>query len=100
MFDWSGVNPTGTFTVDSPYIWDLSKLYTTGEVTLADVPGGLHDGGWITSVAVPEPGAFLLFLPALTAIFAMHRAKLPRRRVLPLATGLFLTTIVTSAARA
>ena len=39
LFNWTGVAPTGTFTVSSPYTWDLSKLYTTGEVTLAAVPG-------------------------------------------------------------
>ena len=39
LFDWTGVTPTGAFTVSSPYTWDLSKLYTTGEVTLSNVPG-------------------------------------------------------------
>ena len=39
LFDWTGVNPTGAFTVTSPYTWDLSNLYTTGEVTLSNVPG-------------------------------------------------------------
>ena len=39
LFDWVGVTPTGTFTISSAYTWDLSKLYTTGEVTLATVPG-------------------------------------------------------------
>ena len=39
LFDWTGVTPTGAFTVSSPYTWNLSKLYTTGEVTLAAVPG-------------------------------------------------------------
>ncbi len=34
LFDWTGVRPTGIFTVSSPYSWDLNKLYTTGEVTL------------------------------------------------------------------
>jgi Asp-tRNA(Asn)/Glu-tRNA(Gln) amidotransferase A subunit family amidase/uncharacterized protein YjbI with pentapeptide repeats len=38
IFDWTGVSPTGAFTVSSPYTWDLSKLYTTGEVTLSAVP--------------------------------------------------------------
>ena len=38
LFDWTGVTPTGTFTVSSPYTWNLSNLYTTGEVTLAAVP--------------------------------------------------------------
>jgi hypothetical protein len=34
LFDWTGVTPTGTFAVSSQYPWDLSQLYTTGEVTL------------------------------------------------------------------
>ncbi len=48
LFDWTGVAPTGAFTFSSPYIWNLSQLYTTGEVTLAAlsaIPGDLnHDG--------------------------------------------------------
>jgi uncharacterized protein YjbI with pentapeptide repeats len=47
LFNWDGVSPTGTFAVASDYIWDLSNLYTTGEVTLIDVslPGDFnHDG--------------------------------------------------------
>ena len=39
LFDWTAVTPTGTFTVSSPYSWNLTNLYTTGEVTLAAVPG-------------------------------------------------------------
>jgi uncharacterized protein YjbI with pentapeptide repeats len=38
LFDWTGVTPTGAFTVTSPYTWNLTKLYTTGEVTLTAVP--------------------------------------------------------------
>jgi uncharacterized protein YjbI with pentapeptide repeats len=38
LFDWTGVTPTGVFTISSPYTWNLSQLYTTGEVTLAAVP--------------------------------------------------------------
>lgn len=38
LFDWTGVTPTGAFTVSSPYTWNLSNLYTTGEVTLAAAP--------------------------------------------------------------
>jgi autotransporter-associated beta strand protein/T5SS/PEP-CTERM-associated repeat protein len=34
LFDWTGVTPTGSFNILSPHTWDLSKLYTTGEVTL------------------------------------------------------------------
>jgi hypothetical protein len=38
LFDWTGVNPTGAFAVSSPYAWDLSNLYTTGQVTLTAIP--------------------------------------------------------------
>jgi hypothetical protein len=30
--------PTGAFTISSPYTWNLTNLYTTGEVTLIAVP--------------------------------------------------------------
>jgi hypothetical protein len=33
----AGVAPTGTFAVSSPYVSNLTKLYTTGEVTLTAV---------------------------------------------------------------
>jgi uncharacterized protein YjbI with pentapeptide repeats len=39
LFDWTGVTPTGAFTVSGPHAWDLSNLYTTGEVTLTAVGG-------------------------------------------------------------
>jgi hypothetical protein len=39
FFDWTGVSPTGVFNVTSAYSWNLSNLYTTGEVTLMCVPG-------------------------------------------------------------
>ena len=39
LFDWTGVTSTGAFTIASPFEWDLSTLYTTGEVTLTAVPG-------------------------------------------------------------
>ena len=38
LFNWTGVVPAGAFTICSPYTWDLSRLYTTGEVTLTAVP--------------------------------------------------------------
>jgi uncharacterized protein YjbI with pentapeptide repeats len=60
LFDWSGVNPTGEFAVTSSYAWDLSNLYTTGEVTLT---------------AIPEPGALLLLSFALTGIVATFRVR-------------------------
>ncbi len=41
LFDWSGVAPTGAFTVASLYDWDTSRLHTTGELTLLAAAGVL-----------------------------------------------------------
>jgi uncharacterized protein YjbI with pentapeptide repeats len=38
LFDWTGVNPAGAFAISTHYGWNLSNLYTTGEVTLTAVP--------------------------------------------------------------
>jgi uncharacterized protein YjbI with pentapeptide repeats len=38
IFDWTGVAPDGQFEIRSPYVWDVSHLYTTGDVTLVAVP--------------------------------------------------------------
>jgi uncharacterized protein YjbI with pentapeptide repeats len=61
LFDWTGVAPTGAFFVESPYAWNLSNLYTSGEVTLT---------------AVPEPPALVLSTLALFGLI-QHR---PRRK--------------------
>jgi hypothetical protein len=35
LFDWGGVTPAGLFeTIESDYVWDLSQLYASGDVTL------------------------------------------------------------------
>jgi uncharacterized protein YjbI with pentapeptide repeats len=60
VFNWTGVTPTGAFAISSPYAWDLSNLYTTGEVTLT---------------AIPEPSAFLYSSVALCAFFAIGRVR-------------------------
>src|SRR5262245_9076746 len=57
LFDWTGVDPTGAFDVESPYTWDLTNLYTAGEVTL---------------VSVPEPGTLILLCLGLGAVFPMR----------------------------
>ena len=38
LFDWTAVDPTGSFEVTSKFPWDLSELYTTGNVTLVPEP--------------------------------------------------------------
>lgn len=40
LFDWTNVSPNGRFAIASPYTWDLSRLYTTGEATLLSVIAG------------------------------------------------------------
>jgi hypothetical protein len=62
LFDWTGVAPTGAFAVSSPYRWNLSNLYATGQVTLT---------------AIPEPAALLLVLTAL----ALTPRREPRSRL-------------------
>jgi hypothetical protein len=52
VFDWTGVNPTGVFNVTSSYVWDLSKLYTAGQVTFAaasGLPGDFNNDGVVNS---------------------------------------------------
>jgi hypothetical protein len=65
LFDWTGVNPTGSFAVFSPYTWNLSNLYTTGEVTLT---------------AISEPAAIVLLLSIAGPIIPVRRraAQKPR----------------------
>jgi uncharacterized protein YjbI with pentapeptide repeats len=62
IFDWSGASPTGQFTVASPFTWNLSNLYISGEVTLS---------------SVPEPAAELL--AAVVGIGACLFGKQPRK---------------------
>jgi uncharacterized protein YjbI with pentapeptide repeats len=70
-FDWTEVTPTGEFQIDSPYVWDTSKLYITGEITLQ---------------AVPEPASALLLLAAMPGVFAARRFLAVRCRILRRAT--------------
>ena len=75
LFDWTGVNPTGAFAVSSPYAWDLSNLYTTGEVTLT---------------AVPEPSTLLLLSCCASGDSCDAPCQLHRRsRVLQIAAAMF-----------
>src|SRR5690606_27972087 len=50
VFDWDGVAPVGQFdVVQSDFVWDLSRLYTDGDVTLvaltAATPGDYNGDG-------------------------------------------------------
>jgi uncharacterized protein YjbI with pentapeptide repeats len=62
LFDWTGVTPTGAFGVASPYTWDLSHLYTTGEITLS---------------AIPEPASLALAAAGVVGVTLYHRRKRP-----------------------
>jgi uncharacterized protein YjbI with pentapeptide repeats/formylglycine-generating enzyme required for sulfatase activity len=65
LFNWIGVSPTGTFVVSSPYSWDLTKLNTTGEITLlptADFNGDNHVdaadlAAWTSGFGLAGPAA-------------------------------------------
>jgi uncharacterized protein YjbI with pentapeptide repeats len=59
VFDWTGVRPQGQFTVTSPYKWDASRLYTSGEVTLRGplVTGDVDFDGRLTAGDVDALGA-------------------------------------------
>jgi len=61
LFNWTGVTPTGAFAVSSLYAWDLSNLYTTGEVTL---------------IAVPEPSTFTLAAAAVSLLLTRPHKRL------------------------
>jgi uncharacterized protein YjbI with pentapeptide repeats len=65
LFDWTSVSPTGQFNVVSPHSWNLSRLYTTGEVTL-----------------IPEPtaGTLMTFSVMAFGVAARFRRAVPFRR--------------------
>lgn len=60
LFDWTGVTRSGTFAINSPYLWDVSQLYTTGNVTFLAVNG--FGASAPLSPAIPEPSSALLCL--------------------------------------
>jgi hypothetical protein len=64
LFDWTGVTPTGAFTVSSAYTWNLSNLYTTGEIMLT---------------AIPEPASVALAVFVLLGLVVHIRRPLPRQ---------------------
>lgn len=61
LFDWSGVSPTGQFQIVADPGWDISQLYTTGQVTYLGT--------------VPEPSTI-----ALLAVGAVALCLWPGRR--------------------
>ena len=45
LFNWTGVTARRSFNLRSPYLWDQSALYTTGDVTLVAFPGDANADG-------------------------------------------------------
>jgi hypothetical protein len=52
IFEWTGVSPVGEFQVTAPLAWDLSNLYSTGEVRLIAVPGDFDGDNQLTVIDV------------------------------------------------
>ena len=62
LFNWDGFPETaGKFNVVSPYEWDLTKLYTTGEITL---------------IGVPEPSSLMLASICMVGIVIISNRRL------------------------
>ena len=77
LFDWTGVNPTGTFAISSPYAWDLSNLYTTGEVTLTAVPEPVTTALIAAAVECQQPATSATLLGPSPSV---HGTSPPSRR--------------------
>jgi uncharacterized protein YjbI with pentapeptide repeats len=60
VFEWTGVSPTGELIVSSSYRWDISRLYTDGDVTMT---------------AVPEPSTVVLAIPGVIVLLASRRRR-------------------------
>jgi uncharacterized protein YjbI with pentapeptide repeats len=68
FFNWTGVHPTGAFAVSSPYRWNLSNLYTTGQVTFT---------------AIPEPATVVLLALAAGMCAKRRRTKACVSQLIP-----------------
>jgi uncharacterized protein YjbI with pentapeptide repeats len=90
LFDWTGVSPSFQFEIRSPYLWDMTNLYTTGEVTLVAVPEPtacaiicLSLAGFVLTrrkkVVVPEPTSIMLRLIVFSALVAIRSRRIAPR---------------------
>ncbi len=60
VFDWSQVTPTGQLQIASSFNWDLSQLYTTGQIVLkpnAGSPGDFDGDGAFTVLDIDRLSA-------------------------------------------
>jgi uncharacterized protein YjbI with pentapeptide repeats len=73
VFDWTGVTHTGSFVIATPYVWDLTNLYTTGQITFLAASGS--GGTTQLSPAIPEPNSFFLLAVGLAATWMTSRIR-------------------------
>jgi uncharacterized protein YjbI with pentapeptide repeats len=78
LFDWTGVAPTGAFTILSHYAWDLSHLYDAGEVTL---------------LSIPEPSTSALLTVCALGVTVHRRGRMPKQSVVIMT---FLVSLVSA----
>ena len=86
IFNWNGVTPTGTFTLDSLYAWDLSQLYSAGIVTLTappSLPGDFNADGRVdaSDYIVWCNGLGSTFTQADYDVWCFHSSANPSPRV-------------------
>jgi uncharacterized protein YjbI with pentapeptide repeats len=110
IFDWTSVEPTGAFAVESPHLWDLSQLYTTGEVTLLavnTVPGDFNGDGIVDAAdyVVWRNGLGTTYMPSDYELWRSHfgqtaagGAALASARVIPEPPSLLFAIVLSSAA--
>ena len=60
LFDWTGVTASGALDVASPYSWDLTQLYTSGDVTM---------------LAIPEPTSGVVWLLGTLGVALLDRRR-------------------------
>jgi hypothetical protein len=109
VFDWTGVSPTGAFAVSSPYVWDLSHLYTTGEVTFlaaSGLPGDFNGDGVVNAAdyTVWRDGLGKTYQPDALGVWKKHfgsgpgggaalLASTPQSPVVPEPSAFFLLSV-------
>jgi uncharacterized protein YjbI with pentapeptide repeats len=52
LFDWTGVDAMAQFRITSAHAWDLSRLYTTGEIELIALPGDFDGDGRLSAADI------------------------------------------------
>jgi hypothetical protein len=114
IFDWTGVEPTRALAVESPHSWDLSQLYTTGEITLlavSTVPGDFNGDGIVDTAdyVVWRNGLGTTYMPSDYDLWRSHFGQTaaggaalasaqPLLAVIPEPSSLSLAAIIFSAA--